>query len=503
MTGDDANPTPTPWHVRHASWLGLLAGLLLPLAFAPFDLWPLAIISVTALPLLWQQANPRRAARIGFAWGFGAFLAGLYWLYISLHVFGKAPLWLSIPLMLGVVAIMALYPALAGYLYARFAGEGRFAVLVAFPALWVALEWLRGWLASGFPWLALGYSQTDTVLAGLAPVGGVYLVSLAVALSAAALATMILHRPRLVVLAGLVAVWALAALLQPLEWTAEQTREVKVALLQGAVPQDQKWLPEQLLPTLQLYQQMTQDNFDRDLVIWPEAAIPALLGQADEYLGALWQAARASDTALLIGVPRRDAESGEFFNSVVALGRSRQIYDKRHLVPFGEYFPVPGIVRQWLRLMNLPYTDFEAGSDAQQPLAVAGEYVAITICYEDVFGAEQLPGLKQASLLVNVSNDAWFGDSIAPHQHLQIARMRALETRRPMLRATNTGVSAIIAADGEVLQRSAQFETVSLRGEIRGRKGKTPYMVLGDWLAVALAAAGLLLCGWRYRRRPV
>lgn len=489
----------------YATWLSLAAGLAYPLAFAPFGLAPLAILSIAALLLLCTGTSPRMAARRGFVWGVGAYLGGLHWLYISLHTFGNAPLWLALPLMLGLVAIMAFYPALAGYLFCRFAPSRTApATLMFFPGVWVLLEWTRGWLASGFPWLAAGYSQTDTSLAGYAPVGGVFLVSAAVAVSAGILASFVLSNKRLLPAGLLLLVWGSAALLRPLDYTETKSAALDVALLQGAVPQDKKWLPEQYAPTLRRYAAMTGQSQSADLVIWPEAAIPALLGSAQGFLDMLWREARERQTALLIGIPRRDEESGQFYNSVVALGSAQQtIYDKRHLVPFGEYFPVPDMVRNWMRLMNLPYSDFAAGAHDQGVLALAGEQLALTICYEDVFGAEQLAAVRNASMLVNVSNDAWFGNSIAPHQHLQIARMRALETRKPMLRATNTGISAFIQADGEISLRSRQFQQEILRARVYGRMGNTPYARSGDWPSVVLSLlllSAALLAG---RYKPV
>ncbi len=485
--------------------MSLVAGLLYPLAFAPFDIAPIAILSLAALLLLWTGQSPRTAARLGFAWGIGAFLAGLYWLYISLHTFGGAPLWLALPLMLALVAVMALYPALAGYLYARVTRSSqRAAMLLFFPGVWVLLEWIRGWFASGFPWLAAGYSQTDTVLAAYAPVGGVFLVSFAVAVSAGVVVSVILTKHRVIPVLLLLAIWASAAAIKPVNYSEPRPQAIRVALLQGAISQDRKWLPEQFEPTLQLYSGMTRQSADADLVIWPEAAIPALLEFTQEFLDELWRSARAEKTALLIGIPRRDAVSKQFFNSVVALGeKHRSVYDKRHLVPFGEYFPVPEVVRRWMRLMNLPYTDFAAGAGDQPVISMAGETLAITICYEDVFGAEQLSIASKASILVNVSNDAWFGDSVAPHQHLQIARMRAMETRRPMLRATNTGISAVIDAHGKIMARSRQFAPEILRAEVNGRVGSTPYMRLGDWLSVLLSIAAMALALIFIRRSAV
>lgn len=490
---------------RYGILIGLIAGSVYPLAFAPFGIAPLAILSLAALPLLWSEQSPGIAARRGFAWGFGAFLAGLYWLYISLHTFGNVPLWLALPLMLAVVAIMALYPAMAGYLYARFAPRSQStALLLFFPGIWVLLEWIRSWFASGFPWLSAGYSQTDTVLAAFAPVGGVFLVSAAVAISAGVAAGLLLNRRRVLPLLLLLSLWIAAAAVKQIDYSEARSDTVSVALLQGAVPQDRKWLPEQYVPTLQLYARMTAQSADADLVVWPEAAIPALLGSAEQFLDGLWQAARIESTALLIGIPRRDAESNQYFNSVVALGsEGRSLYDKRHLVPFGEYFPVPQFVRGWMRLMNLPYSDFAAGASDKAVVELAGEKIALTICYEDAFGAEQLKAARNASLLVNVSNDAWFGDSIAPHQHLQIARMRAMETRRPMLRATNTGISAVIGAHGQVVARSSQFEPEILRADVVGRMGNTPYMKMGDWPGILLSLLAIVLALLLARRTVV
>jgi apolipoprotein N-acyltransferase len=475
--------------------LAFLSGCSFPLAFAPFALYPLACLSVAILWLLWDEATPRIAARLGFAWGTGAFLAGTYWLYISIHVFGEAPIAVAILLMLSLVIIMALYLALVGWMALRLRVVGNVRWLLVLPGGWVLVEWFRGWFLSGFPWLSLGYSQTDGWLRGYAPLLGVYGASLASAIVAGCIVSVVRSRglPRLIpiAVATIIAVGGWWSNQQ--NWTDESDRDISVALIQGAVPQEKKWLPEQMEPTKALYLGETRKNWDADLVVWPEAAIPAMIHEEEEFLEALEQEARKNDVEVILGMLERDDINGRYYNSVLSLGAVRGIYRKRHLVPFGEYFPVPDFVRQWMRLMSLPYVDISPGASDPIPLTIAGETIGMTICYEDSYGAEQLVFLPQAGFLVNVSNDAWFGDSIAPHQHLQIARMRALEAGRYLLRATNTGISAIIGPDGTVRARSPQFETDVLTGRIQVHRGATPYARMGNSVIVILSALMLIV----------
>jgi apolipoprotein N-acyltransferase len=480
----------------------LLTGGALPLAFAPFGWHPVAVLSLAALWWLWEDESPRAAKWIGFAWGVGAFLAGTYWLYISIHVFGEAPLAVAVFLMLGLVAIMALYPALVGYVSARVASRGLVRWLLLLPGTWVVAEWLRGWVASGFPWLSLGYSQTDAWLGGYAALGGVYGIGLAIALLAGAALTLLRGRPgeRLVALLVAAAVLVGGYAAGARSWTEPTDRTLSVALVQGAVSQDLKWLPQQREPTKALYRQLTADSESATLVIWPEAAIPATAHEELPYLAAVEADVRVRGADLMLGMLERDPESGNYYNSLIALGDQPGVYRKRHLVPFGEYFPVPDFVRDWMRLMSLPYVDISSGPPAPPPLVVAGEPVAPSICYEDAFGAEQRPFLPEATLMVNVSNDAWFGDSIAPHQHLQIARLRAMEAGRYLLRATNTGISAVIRPDGSLAGTSPQFETDVLAADVRPHQGATPWVRWGN--APPVAISGLLaLLGLALRRR--
>jgi len=478
-----------------AGWLAAASGAALPLGFAPFGLYWIIPLSVAALWWLWRDRTPWSAARLGFAWGAGAFLTGTYWLYISIHIFGRAPVFLAVLLMLGLVAIMAVYPALTGYLVARWTPRGPTRWLLTLPAAWVIGEWLRGWLFSGFPWLSLGYGMTDGPFRGFAPLLGIHGVSLATALLAGCLIALVRGPARTRTIAACMVTFLVVVgqLLSSLQWTTPVERELRVALIQGAVPQDRKWLPEQREPTKDLYLRLTREHLDRDLLVWPEAAIPAIVSEEYAYLDKVLSEARSTGATVVLGMLEQDPLDGRYFNSLLTLGEKQTIYRKRHLVPFGEYFPVPGFVREWMRLLSLPYADITPGPRVQEPLTAAGELAAPSICYEDAFGGEQLDFLPQAGLLLNVSNDAWFGDSIAPHQHLQIARMRSLESGRYMLRATNTGVSAVIGPDGTIVERSPQFETHVLTANIRPFTGATPYVRTGNWGVMILATSMLLL----------
>ncbi len=472
--------------------LAFVAGLTMPLAFAPFELFFIAPLSVAALFLLWRDVSPRVAARSGFFYGCGMFLAGTYWTYVSVHTFGKAPAALAVFLVIAMVAILATYVAALGYVARRwFRGPDWVNWLLALPGAWVLMEWVKGWAFSGFPWLSLGYSQIDVPLAGLAPVTGIFGLSWAVVVTAGAVCALILgnRQTRIAAAVSVAGLWTLGAALGTVAWTTPQGDSLRVSLIQGGIPQDKKWLAEQRQPTLDLYRQLTDLNRDSQLVVWPEAAVPALMDQVDGFLDSVAAEARRHETDVLTGILRRNPATGQLENTLIALGPGGQVYSKRHLVPFGESFPVPDFVRERMRLMNLPYSDFAAGGEDQPLLQVAGQRIAANICYEDVFGEEQLSFLPEATLLVNVSNDAWFGDSIAPHQHLQIARMRALETGRYLLRATNNGITAIIDANGRVEKRSPQFRTHVLTAIVQPREGATPYVRFGNWLIVLLAAA--------------
>lgn len=494
---------------RRGDFLALIAGAILPLAFAPFDLFPLAVLAPALLFWSWQDLSPRRARRRGFGFGLGMFGVGVSWVFVSMYEFGGVSMGLSLFLTVLFVLFLSLFPALLGDSLARFrdafAISPVLALALVYPAGWVLFEWIRGWFLTGFPWLNLGYSQLASPLAGLAPVAGVYGVSLAVAMSAGWLLLFLIAsdgRARVAWGAAVLALWGGAALLQTVNWTRPAGEPLKVTLLQGNIPQELKWLAEMRAPTLELYTQLTEQHWDSQLIVWPESALPEMYDEAEGFLDDLAARARAHDSEMLVGVLYTDPATGRYYNSMVSVGDHRQFYHKHHLVPFTEYLPMQSLLGGIVDFMQVPMSDFSKGAAKQAPLAVAGQKAGISICYEDAFGEEVINVLPEATLLVNVSNDAWFGHSIAPQQHLQIARMRALETGRPLLRATNTGLTAIVDDRGEVQSVAPQFKVAALSGEIQPRQGMTPYARAGNGLVVGvftlmLGGAALLARRWR------
>ncbi len=490
---------------RVGQLLLFLFGAMTTLTFAPFGLYFLMPVVMLPVMFVWVFTPPRASAKLSFWYGAGLFLSGTYWLYISIHVFGQAPLWVAMLIMVGLVLIMSAYCAAAGWIISRLAEGSARRLLFVGPAAWVTIEWLRGWLMSGFPWLAAGYSQIDSTLAGWVPLVGVYGASVVTVLSSAALLGAVIEkgRARWLYAGAVILPWLVGAALQPIQWTEATDGSLRTTIVQGGVSQDRKWAADEFKPTLELYRNALLEYHDSDLVIWPEVAIPSTIDQVERYIREWQSDIQSQPRTLLFGILERDLEAGKIFNSVVMLnGHDRQIYRKRHLVPFGEYFPVPDFVRKWMRLMSLPTSDMSAG-DEDQPLleGLSGDKMAVAICYEDAYGAEQLYALPEASVLINVSNDAWFGDSIAPHQHLEIARMRALEAGRYVVRATNNGVSAFIGPKGELLDTAPQFEYAAMTMDIIPHTGATPFVRSGNWPVITLLLGILAWFSWSSRQQ--
>jgi apolipoprotein N-acyltransferase len=464
----------------------------------------MAVAAPAVLFVLIRGLPPRRAAWTGAAFGVGLFAFGTYWLYTCLHVFGLVPIWLTIVLQAALIGAMAVYSAALCYSANRFwrkPGALRACVL---PALWVMLEWLRGWVLSGFPWLSLGYAMIDSPLKGWAPVFGVYGLTWAAAAMAAALEVSLLRSVsntlRLGALGIMLVLFVVPALLVRHDWTRAAGSPMPIAAVQGAVSQDQKWRAKNLDETLERYSKLTAQAWGARLIVWPEAALPVLANDVQPYLERLKEQGRTHDADFAIGLVDYSAETKQYHNGILVLsGAGNGWYYKRHLVPFGEYFPVPAFVRSWMRLMSLPYDDITRGGKHQPMLSAAGQKLGLTICYEDAFGGQQLEILREATLLVNVTNNAWYGDSTAPHQHLQIARMRALEAGRYLLRAANDGITAAIGPHGEIVASLPQFQEAVLRAEVRPMTGLTPYARLGNHPVVI--GAGLFLAAAVWRRR--
>jgi len=478
--------------------LAALAGAAAVLGFSPAEVFPATLAALAVLVHLWlRAASPRAAFAIGFAFGLAYFLVGVSWVYVSLSRFGGMPAPLAGFATAAFCALLALFPALAGWAQARLQDPA--SRLASIPALWTLGEWLRGTILTGFPWIPVGNAAIDSPLAGFAPLGGAYLLSFLAMLAATLLWRIALGRARWIAAAGFAAIGVAGALLQSVEWTTPAGKPVTASLLQGNVPQSLKFDPGRYERTLATYARLAEESRAR-LVVFPETALPRFLDLVDPaYLARLKAVAERNGGDLLLGAPTRTGPE-TYLNSVVSLGVSpHAAYDKVHLVPFGEFVP-PGF--GWiLSVLRIPLSDFSRGAPDQPPLAVAGERVAINICYEDAFGGELAARSREATLLVNVSNVAWFGDSLAPAQHLQMARLRALESGRDYLTATNTGVTAAIAADGRVRALLPQFTEGRLDVEAQGRTGLTPYLRAGDWPAIAGCLLFVLGVALRARSR--
>ncbi len=475
--------------------LPLAAGALAVLGFAPFYLWQAPVVAVALLLHAWRQSgSPLQAALSGFAFGLGYFLAGVSWVYVSLHVFGSMPAVLAGLATFLFCAYLAIFFAAAGWVTARFAPAGGARRVWLGTAAVVAMEWLRGWLFTGFPWLNLGTSQApDGPLAGYVPVLGNYGASLGVAVLAACLVTIARRRDRAAIrIAGAVGfvVLVLSGLaLSRWEWTRPAGPAVTMALLQGNVPQEMKWREEVRTATLLAYRDMIAAAKARVVVV-PETALPAFLDQLPaDYLEEIRARARADGKEVLLGVVERlPGDDGlRYYNSLVRLTGANESYRKRHLVPFGEFIP-PGF-KFVLAVLKIPMSDFARGGAGQAPLEAAGVRFGVAICYEDIFGEEVIESLPAAQVLVNVSNDAWFGRSFAAEQHLQSSQMRALESGRWMVRSTNTGATAAIDERGRVVSRLPWFTAGTLVAEVTPREGLTPYARWGNFPALLLVLA--------------
>jgi apolipoprotein N-acyltransferase len=483
--------------------LAPLLGVLATLGFAPYGQWYLSLLALALLLAMAARATPLRAALLGWLFGWTHFASGIYWVYISTHVYGGAPAWLAVLLLVVLAGYLGLYPALAMGLAQRLGLLRGRAGWVGVPALWTLLELVRGWFYSGFPWLSLGEVAVDTPLARLAPLLGTHGMSAALVLVAYALYRLgVEHTPRgrAVAAALLLAPAATILLPKPSSWTEPDGPRQTVALVQSNIRQDEKWRPEMRYEALARHWRLTQQAWPAALVVWPEVALTQPYHQLkDGYLADLASQAAARDATLLLGILVFDGDRR--YNSVVTVGAATGRYDKRHLVPFGEYFPIPDFLRPLMDVLETPYSDFDFGAADQPLLKLNGHAIEVSICFEDVFGAEIGARARDAAYLVNVTNDAWFANSSAPHQHLAFSRLRAMETGRWFLRSANTGISALISPDGEVAARTRQFEQAVLRGEVEPRRGITPYQGWGNgplWGASALLLVAAAL--WQRRR---
>lgn len=489
--------------------MAAFAGALATLAFAPFQYWPLAILSPAVLFFLLHRLPVKPAIVTGFFWGVGQFATGISWVHVSIDNFGGLPKIASIGLMILLVSYLALYPALFAGLLNRFFPTGKVRYLLAIPSLWLLCDLARGWVFTGLPWLWLGYSQIDSPLAAYAPLGGVGMVSFVTVFVAAMLTLTAITRQWPWLLAS-IAPFILALGLSAIDWVKPNPdSSTSFALIQGNIDQERKWLPSQRWPTIMKYMDLSRANWDADIVIWPEAAIPAVEREMTSFISNVDAAARMNESALLTGII--NVKNGKYFNSVLPLGdtrdgeydyRTQHRYNKHHLLLFGEFVPFEDILRPLAPLFNLPMSSFSRGEYIQSNMVAKGRKLAPALCYEIIFGEQVRQNITEdTDFILTLSNDAWFGNSIGPLQHMEIARMRALETGKPVIRSTNNGVTAITDYKGKIIAKVPQFETHVLRATVSSTTGLTPYTQYGSWPLIGFIVIGLGLFGFRRETR--
>ncbi len=486
-------------HPRLRAALAPVGGALITLSLAPFSIWPAGIAACFIFLYCLLECNSRQALWRGWLFGLGLFGSGASWIYVSIHVHGNAGVPLAALLTAMFCAGLALLYALLAWCYVKWVRHLPGGMLLGFPTLWVLFEWLRSWMLTGFPWLLLGSAHLDTPLAGWAPILGVFGLSLWVALSASCL-FLAWRRKALNSLAAygvvIATIWIGGAQLRSIEWVAPASPEsLSVAMVQANIPQELKWTRGFYQPTLDLYRDMTMELLGTDIIVWPESAIPNYYQRADDFLEPIAALAEAAESTLILGIPWREQGQSNYYNAIVSTGQGSGHYFKQHLVPFGEYVPLEAWLRGLIAFFDLPMSAFSKGPAEQPPLRAKSFRVAPFICYEVVYPDLVSRSARDADLLITISNDSWFGASIGPLQHLEMARMRALENGRYLIRSTNNGISAIVNHRGEIVTQSEQFVATVLRGEARVMLGSTPFGSFGSspvLVACVMALLGML-----------
>lgn len=458
--------------------LALFSGATLPFAFAPYNQAYLAILAPALLLFSWLSASPARAAWRGLLFGLSFFGIGVYWVFISIHTFGQTPASIAAVITAGFVIVLALCIAVHAAIFKfLFRHPNLLELSLGFATSWALIEWIRSTLFTGFPWLLLGYSQINTPLAGFAPIIGVYGVSFIVALAASLLVNSLRISRTVLSLFGFVLIFLLGFGLKQIHWTRPIGIPLSVSLIQGNIPQSVKWDPASVPGTLAVYKELTLKNLHHQIIVWPEAAIPIFLSQASFFTEPLEHSLQSTGATLLTGVPLVDSH-GKFYNAAVVLNGHGQ-YLKRHLVPFGEYVPFADLLRGLIGFFDLPLSNLSAGPAKQDLITLDGLPTAVAICYEVAYEGQFLKDFPQAKLIATLSDDAWFGDSWASWQQVQISQERSLETGRYQLVATNNGLTAIIDYRGNLVATAPRFIRTVLNGAVYDTEGSTPISKLG------------------------
>lgn len=485
----------------------LIAGLSFVLSLAPYGLWVVAILSPLLLyALLLPIKKAYQGWLIGWVYGFGLWATGAFWLYSSIHDYGNVSPPLALVLIALMAMIMGLFHAVMAWVFVRFLGRQP----LAFASLWVLQEWLKTWLLTGFPWLFVGYAYSDLpFVVSLAPVVGVLGIGFVSVFLSASMVELARQRVGYLLMAVLLLGLSLSLWLLDPAYTKVKDTPLSVSLVQGNVPQQIKWDSDYQNEILATYFYLSQNEWGQDLVVWPEAAIPLFQDEVALFLDELSKRAKTYGTSWITGIPYKELNANQahnthetnantaeglppFYNAVMAFGVADGVYKKQHLVPFGEYIPFSGLFNILPNLAgNQTVLNHSAGSANQPPLFIKGNPMGVAICYEVAYPNTTRLNAKNSDFLLTVSNDAWFGTSAGPHQHLQMVRMRSLETGKWFVRATNNGITAIIDHKGHLVEVAPQFERLVLRGQVNLMTGLTPYGRFGDY---PLLIVSVLLC---------
>lgn len=478
------------------------AGAATTLSYSPFNIWPLVFIAFAIFfRTISKATTTKQAALSGFIFGLGWFAFGISWVHVAIADFGGLPIVLSLLLMLLLVSYLALFPALSGYLAFRLLPKlGIFGLLPA----WLVTEWIRSWMLTGFPWLSIGYTQLYSPLAGFAPIVGEFGLQAIVVVISLSLITK--HK---IAWCSAISLFGISLFLNQLNWHQNTDKQVKLALVQGNIAQSVKWQPENEIPTMQKYFDLSLPHLaSADVVLWPEAAIPRLEVLANDFLQDMDRIANENNTAIVTGIVDFQPDTNFAFNNIIVMGNKRENdefghykyldsnrYSKHHLLPIGEFVPFESVLRTLAPLFNLPMSSFNRGAYQQDNLIANGLNVSSAICFEIAFANQVRANLyDDSNFILTISNDAWFGDSHGPWQHLQIAQMRALEFAKPVIRITNNGITAIIDEKGKISNMLEQNVAGVLSHQLTISEAKTPYKQLGNlptWLLIILFSAGL------------